>query len=96
MCVFKWRGHELIPTSLSSSVSHAIMGGLSLIPDGIVLIATWMKTAYILKTSLRNRSLQPKVTMLLLRDGTVHIFVGLSIAIALIQLNRDIIFCVSI
>ena len=96
MCVLKWRGHELIPTSVSSSVRLAIMGGLPLIPDGIVLIATWMKTAYILRTSLRNRSFRPKVTMLLLRDGTVHIYVRSSIAVALTQLNRDIVFCVSI
>jgi len=59
------------------------------IGDILVLLVTWMKTADIWKTSRLMEQFRPKLSMLLLRDGTVY-FGALTVT-NLVTLTLDVV-----
>jgi len=49
-----------------------ITRSIAVVADLLVFIITWMKTAGIWKASRNMKQFRPKLTMLLLRDGTIY------------------------
>ncbi|KAH8102726.1 hypothetical protein BXZ70DRAFT_1059549 [Cristinia sonorae] len=51
---------------------------IAILTDLLVLAITWRKSMYIFKASLRMKQFKPRISVLLMRDGTIY-FVALSI-----------------
>ncbi|TCD62833.1 hypothetical protein EIP91_006346 [Steccherinum ochraceum] len=75
--------HRLSAASYTSDLYRCslplITRALAIVADVLVLYITWKKSAYTWRTSLRIRQFKPKISILLLRDGTIY-FVALFIA----------------